>query len=135
MGAKVLDSRLVGGGGVDDVHVFAHCAAGTQNGSVALAFINISPTKSYEITAALANDAGLAAQPLLPSLRYHFAPAGGNMLSTELALNGEVLRVDPRTATFPPLRPVHSDAPSVHLSPNSFAFAEVPAARAGACAR
>jgi heparanase len=123
------------------LRVYAQCAK-AGGGAVAVAWINIDPSTTFNVSVAWASgeggegELGGAARRGGRSqqrLEYHFAPAGGDVRSTVLTLNGSPLSSPGNTP--PPLTPVMADAGGpIAAAPLSFGFAVFPDAGAPACA-
>jgi len=89
MGTGVLNVTQVSGGS-PSLFLFSHCTApgsgGTAGSGVTLAFVNVSPNVTYQLSVGSSSGAALS----VPRQEYHITPNGPTNSSTVL-LNGDLL--------------------------------------------
>ena len=138
MGSRTLAPLLVpASNGADDVRVYQHCTAGTNNGSLTLSFSNKAPTTTYNITFVYGG------APLGPRLEYRLSSANHTdpFASRDLLLNGSPLSTGPPPAVVPQIHPVWAPAPPkgqpvvLEVPPATLGFVVFPDAKFPACSR
>ena len=96
------------------LRVYAHCSRNGGTGNVSFAFVNIASTTTFELRLGLSGTRS----------EYHFAPAGGDLLSRDVELNGAVLALDgDEVPAYTPIATA-ADEP-VRVAPLSYGFVEV----------
>ena len=133
MGRGVLNTSVGMAGGLPlDVFAFAHCTAGAVNGSVTLAYVNLSPGHAYTVNATAMGGASGAAIPLTP--RGEYLLTASSLTSSVVKLNGAPLTYN-GPGTGPALTPVWVDDPlqALVIPPRSYGFVVLPDAGAAAC--
>ena len=106
----------------DELHVYAHCTVG--GGGFTLAFINISPRRSYTVQIGMTSSGrDVPGSNSGKREEYHIVPDAG-LYGRSLAVNGERLQLDGDVVPHPP--PVHVDAATpLSVAPSSLGFAVV----------
>lgn len=124
MGTAVLGVSVTAGHD-SSLHAYAHCAR-TGSGEVALVMVNVDPTQSFAVTMQNATQSGKWEI-------YELAPAGGDVLSKFLLLNGRALKVE--GASLPDLSPTTQPAslPLV-VQPLTVVFAVLSGVAQASCA-